>query len=54
MAGRAIDRFADTSAPDNEQASRKRRLLQGPKEFRKMRAKSRSRKALKSARRGSS
>jgi Arc/MetJ-type ribon-helix-helix transcriptional regulator len=45
MAGRAIDRLADTSAPDDEQASRKKRLLQGPKEFREMRAKSRKPKA---------
>jgi hypothetical protein len=36
MAGRAIDGLADKSAPDVEQASRKRRLLQGPKEFREM------------------
>ena|SRR6476646_571803 len=41
MAGRTIDRLADRSAPDEEQASRKKRLLQGPKEFREMRAKSR-------------
>jgi hypothetical protein len=41
MAGRAIDRLADKSASDEEQASRKKRLLQGPKEFREMRAKSR-------------
>ena len=41
MAGRAIDKLADTSAPDEEQASRRKRLLQGPKEFREMRAKSR-------------
>ena len=41
MAGRAIDRLADGSAPDKEQASRKKRLLQGPKEFREMRAKTR-------------
>ena len=38
---RALDRLADRSAPDEEQASRKKRLLQGPKEFREMRAKSR-------------
>jgi hypothetical protein len=41
MAGRAIDRLADTAAPAKEQASRRKRLLHGPKEFRKMRAKSR-------------
>jgi hypothetical protein len=41
MAGRTIDRLSDTSAPDVEQATRKKRLLHGPKEFRKMRAKSR-------------
>ena len=45
MAGRAIDRLADTSAPDEEQANRKKRLLQGPKEFREMSAKSRRPKA---------
>jgi Arc/MetJ-type ribon-helix-helix transcriptional regulator len=36
MAERAIDRLADTSAPSKEQASRKKRLLEGPKEFRAM------------------
>ena len=36
MAGRTIDSLSDKSAPDDEQASRKRRLLQGPKEFRAM------------------
>jgi hypothetical protein len=41
MAGRAIDRLADGSVPDKEQANRKKRLLQGPKEFREMRAKAR-------------
>jgi hypothetical protein len=41
MAGRAIDKLADRSAPDKEQASRKRRLLQGPKEFREIRANAR-------------
>jgi hypothetical protein len=41
MAARTIDRLADKSAPDGEQASRKRRLLQGPKEFREMIAKPR-------------
>jgi hypothetical protein len=42
MAGRAIDGLADKSAPDQEQASRKKRLLKGPKEFRAMMAKPRS------------
>ena len=50
MASRAIDRLADTSAPDKEQASRKRRLLQGPKEFREMRTKSRIPQGSKSPR----
>jgi hypothetical protein len=46
MAGRAIDRLADRSAPGKEQASRKKRLLQGPKEFREMRAKAQKPKAF--------
>jgi hypothetical protein len=37
MAGKEIDRQADQSASDEERASRKRRLLKGPKEFRDMR-----------------
>lgn len=37
MAGEAIDRHADQSASSAEQASRKRRLLKGPKEFRELR-----------------
>jgi hypothetical protein len=37
MAGEAIDRHADQSASAAEQASRKRRLLKGPKEFRELR-----------------
>jgi hypothetical protein len=37
MAGKAIDRQADQSASVEERASRKRRLLKGPKEFRDMR-----------------
>jgi hypothetical protein len=41
MAGRAIDRLADTAASAKEQAIRKKRLLYGPKEFREIRAKSR-------------
>jgi hypothetical protein len=38
MAGAQIDRLADRSATDNERASRKRRLLKGPKEFRDFRS----------------
>jgi predicted transcriptional regulator len=38
LAGKAIDRLTDTSAPPAEQAERKRRLLKGPPEFRDMRA----------------
>ena len=34
MAGETIDRLGDPSATDDERASRKRRLLKGPKEFR--------------------
>jgi hypothetical protein len=45
MAGHAIDRLADTSVTEDEQASRKKQLLQGPKEFREMRVKSRKPKA---------
>ena len=37
MAGEAIDRSADLSASSDERNSRKRRLLKGPKEFRKFR-----------------
>jgi hypothetical protein len=37
MAGQAIDKVSDESATDDERASRKRRLLKGPKEFRHMR-----------------
>ncbi len=33
----AIDRLADKSAPAEERASRKRRLLKGPAEFRELR-----------------
>jgi hypothetical protein len=39
MAGREIDRLGDQSATGEERASRKRRLLSGPKEFRDMRRK---------------
>ena len=37
MAGQEIDRLGDGSATDEQRASRKRRLLQGPKEFRDIR-----------------
>ncbi len=37
MAGEQIDRLADRSATHDEQTTRKRRLLKGPKEFRNMR-----------------
>jgi hypothetical protein len=37
MAGKVIDQSADLSASPEEQSSRKRRLLNGPKEFRKFR-----------------
>jgi hypothetical protein len=37
MAGREIDRLADQSATNEEQARRKRRLIKGPREFRDMR-----------------
>ena len=37
MAGDIIDQHADLSASSEEQASRKRRLLKGPKEFRELR-----------------
>src|SRR4051794_9156356 len=37
MAGRQIDKLADASASDEEQARRKRRLTKGPKEFWDMR-----------------
>jgi len=36
LASKAIDSLA-VEAPDDEKASRKRRLLKGPKEFREMR-----------------
>ena len=45
LAETAIDRLADTAAPGHAQAGRKRRLLQGPKEFREMRAKARKPKS---------
>lgn len=37
MAGKEIDRLSDRSATDGQRASRKRRLLKGPKEFRDIR-----------------
>jgi hypothetical protein len=37
MAGEVIDQSADLSASSEEQSSRKRRLFNGPKEFRKFR-----------------
>jgi hypothetical protein len=37
LAGAQIDRMVDKSAPVEEQASRKRRLLKGPEEFREIR-----------------
>ena len=38
LAGEAIDRLVDKSAPPAEQAQRKRRLIKGPPEFRDIRA----------------
>ena len=38
LAGNTIDRLIDKSAPPAEQAKRKRRLLKGPPEFRRIRA----------------
>ena len=37
LAAETLDRYTDRSAPPEEQASRKRRLLKGPKEFREIR-----------------
>jgi Arc/MetJ-type ribon-helix-helix transcriptional regulator len=37
LAGREIDRLADPSATAEEQAKRKRRLIKGPREFRRAR-----------------
>ncbi len=37
MAGKAIDHMTDTTASADDQASRKRRLLKGPEEFREVR-----------------
>ena len=44
MAGNTIDELTDKTATDAEQARRKKQLLQGPKEFRKMRQKVRKAK----------
>jgi hypothetical protein len=38
IAGKQIDSMADPTATDEERASRKRRLLKGPSEFRQMRS----------------
>jgi hypothetical protein len=46
MAARTIDAIADQSAPADDRAKRKRRLLKGPEEFRDLRG-----DALKSSRR---
>jgi metal-responsive CopG/Arc/MetJ family transcriptional regulator len=37
LAGQEIDRLADPSATKEEQAKRKRRLIKGPREFRRAR-----------------
>jgi hypothetical protein len=37
MAGKAIDQMIDTAAHPDDQATRKRRLLKGPEEFRDVR-----------------
>lgn len=37
LAANAIDKHADTSAPADEQASRRRRLIKGPEAFRDVR-----------------
>jgi hypothetical protein len=37
MAGNEIDRLCDRSATDEQRASRKRRLIEGPREFREIR-----------------
>jgi len=46
MAGHAIDEFTDKTATGAEQARRKKQLLQGPKEFRKMRRNARKAKYI--------
>jgi hypothetical protein len=45
MAGTAIDDMTDTAASPDDQVSRKRRLLKGPKEFRDVRVDRPNRKA---------
>ena len=37
MAGKAIDEMTDTTATSEDQATRKKRLLRGPEEFRQVR-----------------
>lgn len=37
MASQAVDKMADKSAKSTDQASRKRRLIEGPEEFREVR-----------------
>jgi hypothetical protein len=37
MAGKAIDKMTDTAATPDDQATRKKRLLKGPDEFRAVR-----------------
>jgi hypothetical protein len=37
MASKAIDEMSDTTATPDDQATRKKRLLKGPEEFREMR-----------------
>jgi hypothetical protein len=37
MAGKAIDKMTDTAATPDDQATRKKRLLKGPEEFRAVR-----------------
>jgi hypothetical protein len=37
MAGKEIDRLGDTGATEEERQVRKRRIVQGPREFREMR-----------------
>ena len=37
MAGKAIDEMTDATATTDDQAARKKRLLKGPEEFRKVR-----------------
>jgi hypothetical protein len=37
MAGKTIDKMTDTTAAPDDQATRKRRLLKGPEEFRAVR-----------------